>query len=198
MPYFERPFVVIQLSQGLFACLKQALLVISFFRDTKLIRHSSWSHPFNEWPFFYYKILVEVTHYFQFTMYFREQEFQEGDIIVTKYDISLDSSMYILKFSLLFDYFSCSHSFFLWHYHYFTGALEAQLQSVMLFNQTQKSLRNAFVYHFFFYICLHALTTQHKLVVQVISQGQVQSSHRRSITKAVLRYLSTFTGRDLC
>ena len=125
MPYFERPFVVIQLSQGLFACLKQALLVISFFRDTKLIRHSSWSHPFNEWPFFYYKILVEVTHYFQFTMYFREQEFQEGNIIVTKYDTSFDSSMYTLKFSLLFDCFSCSHSFFLWHYHYFTGALEA-------------------------------------------------------------------------
>ena len=35
------------------------------------------------------------------------------------------SDMYILKDSLLFDKINSSHSFLLWYYHYFTGALEA-------------------------------------------------------------------------
>ena len=45
----------LQWSQGYCISLKQEPVVIPFFKDIELIRNSSCSHPFNEWPFFYYK-----------------------------------------------------------------------------------------------------------------------------------------------
>ena len=41
--------------------------IIPVFKNIELIRHSSCSHRFNEWPFFYYKRAVAATHSFKFT-----------------------------------------------------------------------------------------------------------------------------------
>ena len=48
--------------------LDQALAVIPFFKGSESIRRSSCSHPFDGWPFFYYKRAVTATHYFKFTV----------------------------------------------------------------------------------------------------------------------------------
>ena len=45
-----------------------------FFKDIELIRNSSRSHPFDEWPFLCYEIVIAVTRSFKFTIFFAEQE----------------------------------------------------------------------------------------------------------------------------
>ena len=46
---------------------------LPFFKSIKLICDTCWSHPFDEWPFSYYKGALAVTHSFSFTV-FAEQE----------------------------------------------------------------------------------------------------------------------------
>ena len=53
------------------------------------------SIPLND-PFFLYKRTIAATHSFRFTV-FAEQELKQGDIIVTNYNTSLVSEVYILK-----------------------------------------------------------------------------------------------------
>ena len=104
--------------------MKQALAIISFFKYTELIRHSSCSHPFDQWPFFYYKRAVAGMHSFKFTVFSDQEELQQEDIIVINYNTSLVSGKYILKDSMIFDNINSSHPFFLL-LSLFQGALEA-------------------------------------------------------------------------
>ena len=79
------------------------LAIIPVFKDTDLIRHSSCSHPFDEWSFFYYKRATAVTHSFKFTVFFRTRGVVARRYhIVINYDTSFVSGMYKLKESLLF------------------------------------------------------------------------------------------------
>ena len=66
--YFMRPLTVIYLFHWYCASLDQALAVIPYFKGSESIRRSSCSHPFDGWPFFYYKKAVTATHYFKFTV----------------------------------------------------------------------------------------------------------------------------------
>ena len=77
----------------------------------------------------------------------------------------------------------------------------------------RKSLRDIFVYHFFSFIsvysqlqicynrntCLrHDENAMSSLISQNIKQGQVESSHRCHITKAVFKNFAVFTRKCLC
>ena len=66
--YFMRPLTVSYFFHWYCASIDQALAVIPYFKGSELIRRSSWSHPFDGWPFFYYKRSVTATHYFKFTV----------------------------------------------------------------------------------------------------------------------------------
>ena len=43
--------------------------IIPAFKDIELIHHSSCSHTFYKWPFFYYAKAVAATHSFKFTVF---------------------------------------------------------------------------------------------------------------------------------
>ena len=77
-------------------------------------RRSSYSHPFDEWPLFYYKRAVAAKSSFKFTIFFSEQEeLWQRDIIVINYDTFLVSGRDKLKDSLLADDINCSNPFLL-------------------------------------------------------------------------------------
>ena len=65
-----------------------------YLKSIEIIRNSSCSNPFDEWPLFYYKITIVATPSFKFAM------FAMYDIIITTY-ISLVSEMYMLKRSVI-------------------------------------------------------------------------------------------------
>ena len=90
-------------------------------------------------------------------------------------------------------------------------------QEVHIFKNknNRKSWRDIFVYHFLFlYLFIrsckiaiietHAYDIAHdanaisSLIIQSTYQGQVESSRRCSITKAVLKIFAIFTGKYLC
>ena len=47
------------------------------------------------------------------------------------------------------------------------------------------------------YDIVHDENAMSSLIIQSIQQGQVQSSHRCAITKAVLKYLAIFVNREI-
>ena len=75
--YFRRSLAVIYYFQEYCVSLKQALVVIPFFKGIELIRNSSCSHPFDEWLFFYkincclsfFQIYCVSIYYITFTVY---------------------------------------------------------------------------------------------------------------------------------
>ena len=68
-----------------------------FLYGIELIRNYSYNHPFNEWPFFYYKRVTAATNLFKFTVFFAKQDLYKGDhkYININYDTSLVSSRLI-------------------------------------------------------------------------------------------------------
>ena len=53
---------------------KQAhALIIPFFKDIELIRKSSYSYPFNELSFFYYKSVIAATHFFKLIVFLQNK-----------------------------------------------------------------------------------------------------------------------------
>ena len=68
-----------------------------YLKGIELIRNSSCSHPFDEWLFFHYNKTTAATYSFRFTRCFCRTRAVVRSIIVTNYDTSLVSGMYILK-----------------------------------------------------------------------------------------------------
>ena len=56
---------------------KQALAIIPFFVGIKLIHKSSYSHPFDELPLFYYKRVIAATNSFNFTVLLQNRNFSK-------------------------------------------------------------------------------------------------------------------------
>ena len=68
-----------------------------FFIGVELIHKSSFSYPFDELLFFYYKRVIEAIHsFFQIYCVFTEHKLWQGDTN-NDYNISLVSGMHILK-----------------------------------------------------------------------------------------------------
>ena len=61
------------ISWGYCVFLKQALIVIPFFKGIELIRNSSCNHPLDELPFFYYQRVIAATHSFKFTVFWQNK-----------------------------------------------------------------------------------------------------------------------------
>ena len=74
--HFRRPLAVIYYFQGQCFPLKQALVIIPFFKGIELIRNSSCSHPFDELPLFYQSNCNRSLH--QIYCVFGEKELQQG------------------------------------------------------------------------------------------------------------------------
>ena len=70
---FRRRLAVIWFFQGYCVSLKQTLVVIPFFKGIELIRNSSSSHLFDEWPSFYYKRVIAATYSFKFTVFLQNR-----------------------------------------------------------------------------------------------------------------------------
>ena len=65
---------MIEFFRGYCFSLKETLEIILFFKDIDLIHNSSWRHPFNEWPFFYYKSEIAAMHSFPFTVLLQNRD----------------------------------------------------------------------------------------------------------------------------
>ena len=111
--YFGRLPALIQFSQWYSVSFKQALAVIPFFKGAQLIRLSSRSYPFHEWPFSFIRKQLQPRILPNVLVFISKQEVKQEDIIVISYDDnSLVAGMCILKNSILFDGINCSRPFF--------------------------------------------------------------------------------------
>ena len=84
--------------------------MIPILKNIELICHSSFSHPFNKWPFFYYKRAATATHSFKFTVFFQDRRICSKEIkLVINCDTSLVLGIQKLRDSLLLDDIRCSN-----------------------------------------------------------------------------------------
>ena len=100
----------------------------AFFQGIELIRNSSCSYLFDEWPFFITKEQLQPRIFSNLLCFWRTG-IAAKKIINTNYDTSLFSGMHILKEMWKR---SSSYPSFLWWWQYLTGALEAIHMSMIL------------------------------------------------------------------
>ena len=98
---------MIQYFQRYCVSIKQALAVIRFFIGIQLIHKSSWSHLFDELPFFYYKRVTAGTHSFKFTVFLENRNWDTNN----NYNTSMVYEGYLLRMHIL------KKRFVIWRHH---------------------------------------------------------------------------------
>ena len=119
---------------GYYVSLIKALAVIPFFSGIELNRNSSYSHSFEEWPFFVTKEQLKP-RIVSNLLWFCRTEFSARIIILIHPWFQV--CIYWKKSLLYGDIISCQ-PFFLWWSHYFMGAFVAihMSRTLCLFHNT--------------------------------------------------------------
>ena len=95
---FTRPLTVIYYFQVYCVSFKQALAITPFFVGIKLIHKSSYSHPFDELPFFYYKRVIAATHSFKFTVFLQNKNCSKEILTIIIIPPWFQACIYLKKF----------------------------------------------------------------------------------------------------